>query len=317
MACTKRVKVARQTELYDAKLALIEAFEQRHAKAIDGEMYLYNKIFNMYDAIKDTDTAGAIREMKLFFAIEDTEVNKKALKMSLGKTWETKFIRKWREDDQAKEGGAWYWFPIADKIRGLTGERIATIMQLGFVNSLKTRQEVASGFDKFVQIVIVVAITYVTGGTAGPSAGAWMVAAMQIMTIVTGVPMSKEMQIAMAVVSLGSNYSSAASAGKSMATSQVVLSTFQIGMQIAEMNQQKGFEKAIGARKDILDKFAEEDALAVLGQSNYYYSAVPAEEAQKQYRDPLGVKGSYLNMYKDVMMSPGDYAVLDPYKVIG
>jgi len=169
---------------------------------------VYDRQFDLLESLSDIENGGSIDKFLLFFAIEDSDKNRTELSDKFGRDWEDMFIKRPRgekNDGATESGDAMAYFLKAEYFRKLTGAQALTMIN-GFDTSLSQHSPDCWG-DMLLQIVLVVVVTYLSGGTAGPSALAVVSATISIMHIMMRKPMSKELTMALAVITLGANWS--------------------------------------------------------------------------------------------------------------
>ena len=219
-----------------------QSFSPLVANNISDEIFdKYDNMFDLLDSFNKIENGGNIQQFLMFFSIEDTEENRKILADAFGNNpdgkgpgphWRDSFAKQARGKKGSSGGDEDAYFITIEAMRRLTG-RQASILIANFDNSVAQDSPDCWG-DMILSIALIVLATVYGGPEAGAAMyAAWVVAAIQILSIVTRKPLSRNMQILVTIVSIASSWKSASTIGKTMVVANLAIQ----GMQYYEIDK--------------------------------------------------------------------------------
>lgn len=262
---------------------------------------IFADFFKLLESLDDIENGGSFQSFLLFFAVSHTTDNLEMLDnyFTDGKGhWTTKFVKRYRTDAKDKDDvHGWCYFPSRELLTNISSEKAYILLLNSFTVSSSVDVPDCWG-DMILFIFVIVIITYITAGTGTGTSLAWFTAVVSSTTVALRIQLPFELQIVMAIVSLGTSI--AASAGKW--TLQTVMGTLMqacnicldIYNEVARIEHEEDL-KELADKEKALDKLMEAEGFYTT--MNYTYKEIydstyrkgheadPHREIRKQYLD--------------------------------
>ncbi len=268
----------------------------------DKRMELYDKALKLVDSLQgNTEYGGTIHKYLIMFTVEDIEENRKKLHDMLGKDWQDYFALSCNPRNEGQRKSPMAWHVREDKADKLHAGVVNFLV--GKCISMTTDTQAPDCWGDMILGIVIIIVSIVLAQPEGIFlAIALMAAAIQIMSIVTRQPLSHDMQLVLAIMSLAAGAGAAAKNGVSSMTAGkvfgLVTQIVNIGLKEVTYKDTKATKEYVKDVNKKIDKLAEDDAKRFENKMRFTYSsefyefqqrhgieANPYESIRKQYRD--------------------------------